>query len=159
DTLAYAVIVEEIAKFDGSLALTVASHNGLGTGHILAFGTEAQKQRYLPRAARGEWLAAWGLTEPGSGSDAARLRTRAVSSGEGWLPNGTKTFITQGSVGGFCVVLASTEPEARQRGITAFVIEHGSSGFRTSRHLEKYGMRSSDTVELAFEDCFVPDSH
>lgn len=158
DTLAYAVIIEEIAKFDGSLALTVASHNGLGTGHILAFGTEEQKRRYLPKAASGQWLAAWGLTEPGSGSDAAGMRTRAVRKGDGWVINGTKMFITQGSVGGFCVVLAVTEPEAKQRGITAFIVEHGTPGFRASKHIEKLGMRASDTVELTFEDCFVPDT-
>ncbi len=158
DTLAYAVVVEEIAKHDGSLALTVASHNGLGTSHILSFGTLEQKQRYLPKAARGEWLAAWALTEPGSGSDASGLRTTAVRKGDGWVLNGTKMFITQGSVGGFCVVLALTSPAARQRGITAFVVEHGTPGFRASRHLEKLGMRSSDTVELVFEDCFVPDT-
>ncbi len=157
DTLAYTVIVEEIAKFDGSLALTVASHNGLGTGHILRFGNEAQKQKYLPKAATGEWLAAWALTEPGSGSDAAGMRTTAVRQGDGWVLNGTKMFITQGSVGGFCVVLASTDPSRKQKGITAFVVEHGTPGFRASKHLEKMGMRSSDTVELTFEDCYVSD--
>ncbi|TAK32862.1 MAG: acyl-CoA dehydrogenase [Myxococcaceae bacterium] len=157
DTLAYAMIVEEIAKFDGSLALTIASHNGLGTGHILRFGSEAQKQKYLPKAVTGEWLAAWALTEPGSGSDAAGMRTTAVRQGDGWVLNGTKMFITQGSVGGFCVVLASTEPSRKQKGITAFVVEHGTPGFRASKHLEKMGMRSSDTVELTFEDCYVSD--
>lgn len=157
DTLAYAMIVEEIAKFDGSLALTIASHNGLGTGHILRFGSEAQKQKYLPKAVTGEWLAAWALTEPGSGSDAAGMRTTAVRKGDGWVLNGTKMFITQGSVGGFCVVLASTEPARKQKGITAFVVEHGTPGFRASKHLEKMGMRSSDTVELTFEDCYVSD--
>ncbi len=158
DTLAYAVIVEEIAKFDGSLALTIASHNGLGTGHILRFGSEEQKQKYLPKAVTGEWLAAWALTEPGSGSDAAGMRTTAVRKGDGWVINGTKMFITQGSVGGFCVVLASTDASRKQKGITAFVVEHGTAGFRASKHLEKMGMRSSDTVELTFEDCYVPDS-
>ncbi len=158
DTLAYAMIIEEIAKFDGSLALTVASHNGLGTGHILNFGNEEQKARYLPKAASGEWLAAWALTEPGSGSDAAGLRTTAVRRDDGWVINGTKMFITQGSVGGFCVVLASTNPARKQKGITAFVVEHGTPGFRASRHIEKMGMRSSDTVELTFEDCWVSDS-
>ena len=157
DTLAYAVIVEEIAKFDGSLALTIASHNGLGTGHILRFGSEEQKQKYLPKAVTGEWLAAWALTEPGSGSDAAGMRTTAVRQGDGWVLNGTKMFITQGSVGGFCVVLASTDPSRKQKGITAFVVEHGTPGFRASKHLEKMGMRSSDTVELTFEDCYVSD--
>ena len=159
DTLAYALIVEEIARFDGSLALTVASHNGLGTGHILAFGTDAQRARYLPRAASGEWLAAWALTEPGSGSDAAGMRTTAVRRGEGWVLNGTKMFITQGSVGGFCVMLARTSPERRQKGITAFVVEHGTPGFRASRHIEKLGMRASDTCELVLEDCWVPDEN
>ncbi len=158
DTLAYALVVEEIARFDGSLALTVASHNGLGTSHILSFGTDAQRERYLPRAARGEWLAAWGLTEPGSGSDAAGMRTTAVRRDNGWVLNGTKMFITQGTVGGFCVVLALTTPPARQRGITAFVVEHGTPGFRTGRHIEKLGMRSSDTAELVFEDCYIPDT-
>jgi alkylation response protein AidB-like acyl-CoA dehydrogenase len=158
DTLAYAVIVEEIAKFDGSLALTIASHNGLGTGHILRFGSEAQKLKYLPKAATGEWLAAWALTEPGSGSDAAGMRTTAVRQSDGWVLNGTKMFITQGSVGGFCVVLASTDPSRKQKGITAFVVEHGTPGFRASKHLEKMGMRSSDTVELTFDDCFISDA-
>ena len=157
DTLAYAVIVEEIAKFDGSLALTIASHNGLGTGHIMRFGNDAQKQKYLPKAVTGEWLAAWALTEPGSGSDAAGMCTTAVRQGDGWVLNGTKMFITQGSVGGFCVVLASTEASRKQKGITAFVVEHGTPGFRASKHLEKMGMRSSDTVELTFEDCYVSD--
>ncbi len=157
DTLAYSVIVEEIAKFDGSLALTIASHNGLGTAHILAFGSEAQKRKYLPKAAKGEWLGAWALTEPGSGSDAAGMSTRAVRDGDGWVINGTKMFITQGSVGGFCVVLAVTDPALKQKGITAFVVEHGTPGFRASKHLEKLGMRSSDTVELTFEDCRISD--
>jgi alkylation response protein AidB-like acyl-CoA dehydrogenase len=158
DTLAYAICVEEIARVDGSLALTVASHNGLGTGHILSFGNEAQKKKYLPKAATGEWLAAWGLTEPGSGSDAAGMRTVAKKDGDHWVIDGTKMFITQGSVGGFCVVLAKTAPEKRQRGITAFIVEHGTPGFRASKHLEKLGMRSSDTVELSFEGVRVHDS-
>jgi alkylation response protein AidB-like acyl-CoA dehydrogenase len=159
DVTSYAICVEEIAKVDGSLALTVASHNGLGTGHLLAFGSEAQKRRYLPKAARGEWLAAWALTEPGSGSDSAGLATTARRDGDDWIINGTKMFITQGSVGGFCVVLARTNPAApRQKGITAFVVEHGTKGFSASKHLEKLGCRSSDTVELTFEDVRVKDA-
>jgi alkylation response protein AidB-like acyl-CoA dehydrogenase len=158
DMQSYAICVEEIARADGSLALTVASHNGLGTGHILAFGTEAQKKKYLPKAARGEWLAAWALTEPGSGSDSAGLRTTARRDGDKWILNGTKMFITQGSVGGFCVVLARTNPDvAKQKGITAFIVEHGTKGFSASKHLEKLGCRSSDTVELTLEDVVVPD--
>jgi alkylation response protein AidB-like acyl-CoA dehydrogenase len=159
DVTSYAICVEEIARVDGSLALTIASHNGLGTGHILAFGNEAQKRRYLPKAASGEWLAAWGLTEPGSGSDAAALATNARRDGDEWVINGTKMFITQGSVGGFCVVLARTNGQApRQKGITAFVVEHGTKGFSASKHLEKLGCRSSDTVELTFEDVRVSDA-
>ncbi|MBX3207583.1 MAG: acyl-CoA dehydrogenase family protein [Labilithrix sp.] len=158
DITSYAICVEEIARADGSLALTVASHNGLGTGHILAFGSEAQKKKYLPKAARGEWLAAWALTEPGSGSDSAGLRTTARREGDKWVINGTKMFITQGSVGGFCVVLARTNPDvAKQKGITAFVVEHGTKGFSASKHLEKLGCRSSDTVELTLEDVVVGD--
>jgi alkylation response protein AidB-like acyl-CoA dehydrogenase len=159
DVTSYAICVEEIARVDGSLALTVASHNGLGTGHILAFGDEEQKRRYLPRAASGEWLAAWALTEPGSGSDSAGLKTTARRDGDGWVINGTKMFITQGSVGGFCVVLARTNTDvSKQKGITAFVVEHGTKGFSASKHLEKLGCRSSDTVELTFEDVRVSDA-
>lgn len=158
DTQSYAICVEEIARADGSLALTVASHNGLGTGHILAFGNDAQKKKYLPKAARGEWLAAWALTEPGSGSDSAGLRTTARRDGDKWILNGTKMFITQGSVGGFCVVLARTNDQApKQKGITAFIVEHGTKGFSASKHLEKLGCRSSDTVELTLEDVVVSD--
>ncbi len=158
DMQSYAICVEEIARADGSLALTVASHNGLGTGHILAFGSEPQKKKYLGKAARGEWLAAWALTEPGSGSDAAGLRTTARREGDKWVLNGTKMFITQGSVGGFCVVLARTNPDAsKQKGITAFVVEHGTKGFTASKHLEKLGCRSSDTVELTFDEVVVSD--
>ena len=159
DTTSYAICVEEIARVDGSLALTVASHNGLGTGHILSFGSEEQKRRYLPKAAAGEWLAAWALTEPGSGSDSAGLATTARRDGDAWIINGTKMFITQGSVGGFCVVLARTNPAAaKQKGITAFIVEHGAEGFGTSKHLLKLGCRSSDTAELTFEDVRVDDA-
>ncbi|MBK7586509.1 MAG: acyl-CoA dehydrogenase family protein [Myxococcales bacterium] len=160
DTLSYALCVEECARVDGSLALTVASHNGLGTSHILSFGNEQQKQKYLPKAASGEWLAAWALTEPGSGSDSAGMKTAAVRDGEDWVLNGTKMFITQGSVGGFCVVLAITNRDVpAQRGITAFVVDRGTPGFSASKKLEKYGCRSSDTVELTFENVRLPDSH
>jgi alkylation response protein AidB-like acyl-CoA dehydrogenase len=159
DTTSYAICVEEIAKVDGSLSLTVASHNGLGTGHILSFGSEALKRKYLPKAATGEWLAAWALTEPESGSDSASMRTVATRDGNDWIIRGTKMFITQGSVGGFCVVLARTNPNvSKQKGITAFVVEHGTKGFTASKHLEKLGCRSSDTCELTFEDVRVSDA-
>jgi alkylation response protein AidB-like acyl-CoA dehydrogenase len=158
DMTSYAICVEEIARADGSLALTVASHNGLGTGHILAFGNEAQKKKYLAKAAKGEWLAAWALTEPGSGSDSAGLRTTARRQGDRWIISGTKMFITQGSVGGFCVVLARTNPDvSKQKGITAFIVEHGTKGFTASKHLEKLGCRSSDTAELTFDEVEVSD--
>ncbi|MBX3182161.1 MAG: acyl-CoA dehydrogenase family protein [Polyangiaceae bacterium] len=158
DMLSYAIVVEECARVDGSLALTVASHNGLGTGHVLAFGTEAQKQRYLSRAVTGEWLAAWALTEPGSGSDSAGMQTTAVRDGDDWVLNGTKMFITQGSVGGFTVVLARTNKAVKpQRGITAFIVEQTTPGYRASKKLEKYGCRSSDTVELTLENVRVKD--
>jgi alkylation response protein AidB-like acyl-CoA dehydrogenase len=159
DMVAYAICVEEVARVDGSMALTVASHNGLGTGHVLAFGSEVQKQKYLPPAASGQWLAAWALTEAGSGSDAAALRTVARRDADDWVIDGTKTFITQGAVGGFCVVLARTNPGVpKQQGITAFIVEHGTPGFSASRHLLKLGCRASDTAELSFEGVRVPDA-
>ena len=158
DKLALAVAVEEIARYDGSLALTVASHNGLGSSHIRVFGTQAQKQKYLPKLATGEILGAWALTEPGSGSDAAGLKTTAVKKGDRWVLNGTKTFITQGTVGGVWVVLAATDPAKKQKGITAFILEKGMKGFSQNPIHGKLGMRSSDTAELVLEDVEVPDS-
>jgi alkylation response protein AidB-like acyl-CoA dehydrogenase len=159
DMTAYAIAVEEAARVDGSLALTIASHNGLGTGHILAVGSEAQKQKYLTRACTGAWLAAWALTEPGSGSDSAGLRTTAVKDGDDWLLNGSKMFITQGSVGGFCVVLARTNQAVpAQRGITAFIVDTKTPGYSASKKLKKLGCRSSDTVEITLEQVRVPDS-
>jgi alkylation response protein AidB-like acyl-CoA dehydrogenase len=155
--LGAAVIMEEIARGDGSLALTVGSHNGLGTSHILRAGTEAQKRRWLPALASGEKLAAWGLTEPGSGSDAAGMASTAVRHGDRWVLNGSKTFITQGTVGDVFVVLAKTDPALRQRGITAFVLEKGVKGFTQKPIHAKLGMRSSDTAELHMEDVEVPD--
>ena len=158
DTLAYAIIVEEISRADGSLGLTVASHNGLGTSHMFTFGSEELRRKYVPLLASGKMLGAWALTEPGAGPDASALATRAVRKGDGWVINGAKMFITQGSVGGVCVVLATTNAEKKQKGITAFAVEMGTPGFTASKHLEKMGMRASDTVELSFEDVEVPDS-
>ncbi len=159
DTLAYAICVEECARVDGAVALTVASHNGLGVGHILSVGTDDQKQKYLPRAASGEWLASWALTEPDAGSDSAALRMTAVRDGDDWVLNGTKNFITQGSVGAFCVVLARTSDELpTHRGISAFIVDRGTPGFEVGRILEKYGCRASDTAELHFNGCRVADS-
>ena len=158
DALAVAVAVEEVARYDGSLALTVASHNGLGTSHVRVFGTEAQKRRYLPKLATGEWLGAWALTEPSSGSDAAAMKTTAVRRGDTWVLNGAKMFITQGTVGDVFVVLALTEREKKQRGITAFILEKGLKGFSQKPIHGKLGMRSSDTAELVLENVEVPDS-
>jgi alkylation response protein AidB-like acyl-CoA dehydrogenase len=158
DSLAVAVAVEEIARYDGSLALTVASHNGLGTSHIRVFGNEAQKKKYLPKLATGEWLGAWGLTEPASGSDASGLKTTAVRKGDKWVLNGAKMFITQGTVGHVFVILALTAPERRQKGITAFIVEKGAPGFSQRSIHGKLGMRSSDTAELVLEGVEVPDS-
>jgi alkylation response protein AidB-like acyl-CoA dehydrogenase len=158
DKLAVAVAVEEIARYDGSLALTVASHNGLGTSHLRVFGSDALKQKYLPKLATGEFLGAWGLTEPGSGSDASGMKTTAVRHGDTWVLNGAKMFITQGTVGDVFVVLALTEPAKRQKGITAFALEKGMKGFSQRPIHGKMGMRSSDTAELILENVEVPDS-
>ncbi len=157
-SLAVAVAVEEVARYDGSLALTVASHNGLGTSHIRVFGNEAQKRKYLPKLATAESLGAWGLTEPGSGSDAAGMKTTAVKQGDSWLLNGSKMFITQGTVGDVFVVLAVTNAAKKQKGITAFILEKGYRGFSQRSIHGKLGMRSSDTAELHLENVEVPDS-
>ena len=157
DYISSALAIEEIARQDGSAALTVASHNSLGSGHIYLAGTEEQKKKYLPELASGEKLAAWGLTEPGSGSDASGMRTTAERRGDTWVINGAKTFITQGSYGDVAVVLANTSPEKKQKGITAFILEHDMPGFEVSNKIKKLGMRASDTVELRFDDVEVSD--
>src|SRR4051812_610298 len=158
DALAVAVAVEGVGRYDGSLGLTVASHNGRGTSHVRVFGSAAQKQRYLPKLATGEWLGAWALTEPGSGSDAASMKTTAVRRGDAWVLNGAKMFITQGTVGDVFVVLAVTEADKKQRGVTAFILEKGWKGFSQKPIHGKLGMRSSDTAELVLENVEVPDS-
>ena len=159
DYVSYAIAIEELARYDGSAALTVASHNSLGSGHIYLAGDEAQKEKYLPKLARGEELAAWGLTEPGSGSDASGMITKATRDGDDWIINGAKTFITQGSVGEVAVILAATSPEKKQKGITAFILEKDMPGYSVSRKIKKMGMRASDTVELRFDDVRVPDEN
>jgi len=153
----YVIALEEVARADASVGLTMASHNSLCTGHIYLAASEAQKQKYLPRLASGKALGAWGLTEPGSGSDAGAARTRAVRKGDKWVINGTKTFITQGSVGEIYVVLASTSPEKKAKGLTAFIIERGTPGFRTCKRIEKMGLHASDTTELVLEEVEVGD--
>jgi len=157
DALSVATVVEAVAHHDGSLALTVASHNGLCATHLKLFGSDDQKRRYLPALASGQMLGAWALTEPGSGSDAASLHTVARRHADGWVLNGSKTFITQGSQGDVFVVLASTDAARRQRGITAFVLEKGALGFSQRAMHGKLGMRSSDTAELTFDEVMLSD--
>ena len=158
DPVSIAVVVEELAHGDGSLALTVAAHNGLACGHIAKFGTEDQKQKYLPDLASGKKIGGWALTEPGSGSDAAGMKTRAKRDGNNWIINGTKMFISNATIGETFVVLASTESTKKQKGITAFILEKNDTGVKAGRKLEKMGMRSSDTSELILEDVKIPDS-
>ena len=157
DYLTYSLIIEELARVDGSTALTVAAHNSLCSNHIYLAGTRAQRERYLPPLARGEKLGAWGLTESGSGSDAAGMLTTARRDGAAWVLNGTKAFITNGSVAGTYVVMAITERARGSRGISAFILERDTPGFRVGGKYDKLGCRSSDTAELIFEDSRVPE--
>ncbi len=159
DVTSFAIIVEELARHDGSLALTVASHNGLGTSHLLTFGSDELKKKYLPSMASGEKLAAWGLTEPSSGSDALGMKTTAVKEGDFWILNGAKNFITQGSVGDVFVILAVTDKDQGSHGVSAFLLEKGWEGFEIGAKEDKYGCRSSDTASLSFENVKVPSSH
>ena len=156
DYVAYALVVEELSRVDGSVGITMWAHNSLCTNHLTLFGSPDQKARYLPLLASGRTLGAWGLTEPGSGSDAAALRTRADARDGGWVLNGSKAFITNASVGGLAVVMARTDPDRRSRGISAFVVEKGTPGFSASPPYRKLGLHASDTAELVFEDAFVP---
>jgi alkylation response protein AidB-like acyl-CoA dehydrogenase len=151
----YAAIVEEIAAVDGSVALSLAAHNSLGSNHIFQFGTEAQRRKYVPRLASGEWLAAWGLTEAEAGSDAGGTRTTAVRDGESWVLNGSKNFITNASVGQVAVLMAVTDRSAGRHGISAFIVELSNPGIRVGKKENKLGMRASDTCTLVMEDCRV----
>lgn len=159
DEVTIAAVLEELGRGDGSLALTVESHGCLAARHIAIQGNEEQKQRWLPSMASGRTLGAWCLTEPGSGSDASALRTRAVRDGDGWVLNGTKMFITQGTVAGVYVVLTSTDPARGKDGITAFVVERGTPGLSAGRHLKKLGMRASDTAEVILDEVRIPDAN
>jgi alkylation response protein AidB-like acyl-CoA dehydrogenase len=156
DYLTYALAIEELARFDASTALTVAAHNSLGLSHIYKFGTEGQKERYLPPLARGERLCAWALTEPQAGSDASAIETTAVLKDDKWVLNGRKIFITQGSLAEVCVVMAATDKSKGKGGISAFIVEKGTAGFSVGKREEKLGVRCSDTAELIFEDCIIP---
>lgn len=156
DTISFCLALEEIARWDASLALTVASHTSLGSGHIALAGTDAQKTKYLTPLARGEKLAAWCLTEPGSGSDSSGLKTTAEKQGDTYLLNGAKTFITQGSVGDVYVVLAKTDPSKGTKGISAFIVEREWEGVKPGPPMHKLGMNSSDTAEVVFDQVRVP---
>jgi alkylation response protein AidB-like acyl-CoA dehydrogenase len=156
DYVAYALVVEELSRVDGSIGITMWAHNSLCANHIYSFGTEGQRERYLPPLARGEVLGAWGLTEPGSGSDAAAMRSTATETGDAFVLDGTKAFITNGSVAGTAVVMAKTNPAAGGRGISAFILERGMPGFRPGQRYKKLGLHASDTAELVLEGVRVP---
>jgi alkylation response protein AidB-like acyl-CoA dehydrogenase len=154
----YVTAIAELSKIDGSIGLSMAAHNSLCTGHILQHASEEQKHKYLPRLASGEWLGAWGLTEPNTGSDAGNMRTTAVldASGEYYVLNGAKNFITHGRSGDVAVVIARTGEVGDSHGMTAFIVERGTPGFAGGRKEDKLGMRASETTELIFTDCRVP---
>jgi alkylation response protein AidB-like acyl-CoA dehydrogenase len=151
----YAAIVEELAAVDGSVALSLSAHNSLGSNHIFQFGSEAQRRRYIPKLASGEWLAAWGLTEAEAGSDAGGTKTTAVRDGDGWVLNGSKNFITNASVGQVAVLMAVTDRSKGRHGISAFIVELSNPGIRVGKKENKLGMRASDTCTLVMEDCRV----
>ncbi|HMH13578.1 MAG TPA: acyl-CoA dehydrogenase [Edaphobacter sp.] len=153
----YVLAIEELSRVDGSVGIIVAAHNSLCTNHIMLAGNDGQRKRWIPKLASGEWLGAWGLTEPGSGSDAGGARTTAVKRGDKWVLNGSKTFITNGTYANCAVVMAVTDREKGTRGgMSAFVVEKGTKGFRPGKKENKLGLRASDTAELIFEECEVP---
>jgi alkylation response protein AidB-like acyl-CoA dehydrogenase len=153
----YNAIIQEISKVCGSIGLSVAAHNSLCTGHILSFGNEAQKQKYLPKLATAEFIGAWGLTEPNTGSDAGNMKTTAVKDGENWIINGAKSWITHGKSGDVAVVVCRTgEPRAKNNS-TAFIVERGVAGFTAGKKENKLGMRASETAEMIFDNCIISD--
>ncbi len=154
----YVTAISEVAKIDGSIGLSMAAHNSLCTGHILQFANEGQKQKYLPKLATAEWIGAWGLTEPNTGSDAGNMRTVAVKDGDYYILNGAKNFITHGKSGDVAVVIVRTGEVGDSHGMTAFIIEKGISGFSSGKKENKLGMRASETAELIFTDCRVHKS-
>jgi len=155
----YTAIIEEISKVDPSIGLSIAAHNSLCTNHILSFGDEEQKQRWLPKLASGEWIGAWGLTEHNTGSDAGGMNATAVQDGDDWMINGTKNFITHGSSGDIAVIVVRTGQKGDSRGMTAFVVERGTPGFYAGKKENKLGMRASETAELVFDQCRIPDAN
>ena len=156
DTLSFCLAIEELARWDASLALTVASHTSLGSGHIALAGNDHQKKKYLTPLAKGEKLGAWCLTEPGSGSDSSGMKTTASKDGDNWIINGSKIFITQGSVGDIYVVLAKTDPTLGTKGISAFIVERERDGVKPGEPMHKMGMNSSDTTEVVFDNVEIP---
>lgn len=154
----YVTVVSEIAKVCGSIGLSVAAHNSLCTGHILYFGNEEQKKKYLPKLASGEWIGAWGLTEANTGSDAGNMRCVATKDGDDWILNGTKNWITHGISGNVAVVLARTGEPRTSGNITAFIVERGTPGFTAGKKENKLGMRASETAELVFDNCRISDA-
>jgi alkylation response protein AidB-like acyl-CoA dehydrogenase len=152
----YCICIEELARVCPSVSLSVAAHNGLCTSHLFMFGTDAQREQYVVPLIRGDYLGAWGLTESSAGSDAAAMRTTARQEGDGWVINGSKQFITHGTVGGAIVAMVVTDRAKGNRGISAFVIPRGTPGFRAGKKEHKLGMRASDTSEVIFENCVVP---
>jgi alkylation response protein AidB-like acyl-CoA dehydrogenase len=155
----YTAIIEEISKVDPSIGLSIAAHNSLCTNHILAFGDESQKQRWLPKLASGEWIGAWGLTEHNTGSDAGGMNATAVQDGDDWIINGTKNFITHGSSGDIAVIVVRTGEKGDSRGMTAFVVERSTPGFYAGKKENKLGMRASETAELVFDQCRISDAN
>lgn len=155
----YVTAISEISKADGSIGLSVAAHNSLCTGHIMQFGNHEQKQRWLPKLATAEFIGAWGLTEPNTGSDAANMKTIAEKDGNHWVINGAKNFITHGKYGDVAVVIARTGEAGDSRGMTAFVVERGTPGFSGGRKENKLGMRASETSEMIFDNCRIPDEN
>ena len=151
----YITVIEEISKVDGSIGLSVAAHNSLCTNHILEFGNEEQKQRWLPKLAHGEWIGAWGLTEHNTGSDAGGMSTTAVKDGDYYIINGAKNFTTHGISGDVAVVMVRTGAKGDSHGMSAFVVERGTAGFSAGKKENKLGMRASETAEMIFQDCRV----
>ena len=155
----YATAIEELSRVDGSVGIIVAAHTSLASNHIFLAGNEDQKRKYIPKLATGEFIGAWGLTEPGAGSDAGSARTTAVRKGDKWVLNGTKTFITNGHYADVVVVVAVTDKTAHTHGLSAFAVEAGTPGFKLGKKENKLGLRASDTAELIFEDCEIPLNH
>src|SRR6186713_2983700 len=155
----YVTAISEISRIDGSIGLSVAAHNSLCTGHILQFASEEQKQNYLPKLATAEWIGAWGLTEPNTGSDAGNMKTVAVKDGDHYIINGAKNFITHAKSGNVAVVIVRTGEVGDSHGMSAFIVEKGTPGFSAGKKENKLGMRASETAEMIFDNCRIPDTN